>query len=403
MTLRIAVIPSVDAIRSSYPEIAAHLEDLEKESRIELERIMVDRDIPLSPDVLSDFDAVIARQRGCPKIEVEHIGGQRVDRPFHAVSLSRGADRFMGVSGCEGARIWRYEGNGKGNLEGTAQLAVLLAQLLLRPIHKAFAAMQSGNFKVEEFERAHLIEGKRWVLFGAGNIACRMLPKILTLLPREIVIINRNMDPSRLVRTLASIPGQSRLSEKEVERHSHNGIAYYETSVQGFDSRQPTPITGVHLESFEGFKPIDRWLSQADILSVHIDGIRDTVFTKEFFALLKKGAYFINISRAHLVDEEALVDSLISGELSGAASDVFSEETEVNCQPSSSPLWKAATTNGDEVGCGMNILLTPHIGGDTVLDRLRVSIRPFNQFLNAVGLPQCAPPEGILELLELEE
>ncbi|MFC6941490.1 D-2-hydroxyacid dehydrogenase [Salinirubellus sp. GCM10025818] len=58
----------------------------------------------------------------------------------------------------------------------------------------------------------------------------------------------------------------------------------------------------------------------------------------------------VNIARGEVVDEAALIEALDSGELGGAALDVFAEEP----LPEDSPLW------GFE-----NVLLTPHVAGTT--------------------------------------
>jgi D-2-hydroxyacid dehydrogenase (NADP+) len=69
---------------------------------------------------------------------------------------------------------------------------------------------------------------------------------------------------------------------------------------------------------------------------------------KKIFTAMKKSAYFINVSRGDVVDEDALLAALSNGDIAGAGSDVFVQEP----LPSNSPLWEQA-----------NLMLTPHIGG----------------------------------------
>lgn len=97
-------------------------------------------------------------------------------------------------------------------------------------------------------------------------------------------------------------------------------------------------------------------LREADVVSLHVDGRSSNtkMFGAKEFAMMKPGAMFINLSRGHIVDIEALHDSLVSGHLSGAAVDVFPSEPKKNGDPFTSPL---ATLD--------NVILTPHIGGST--------------------------------------
>ena len=69
------------------------------------------------------------------------------------------------------------------------------------------------------------------------------------------------------------------------------------------------------------------------------------------FALLPRGATFINIGRGRTVDEAALLRALESGQLAGAGLDVFAVEP----LPPESPLWEQP-----------NVLIVPHTGSETI-------------------------------------
>ena len=74
---------------------------------------------------------------------------------------------------------------------------------------------------------------------------------------------------------------------------------------------------------------LDELFSKADIISVHLAQNADTkkIISKELISKLKKGAYFINTSRAGVVDEEALILAAKEGKIY-LGLDVFSGEPE---------------------------------------------------------------------------
>lgn len=71
---------------------------------------------------------------------------------------------------------------------------------------------------------------------------------------------------------------------------------------------------------------------------------------EEVFDAMKESAVLVNVSRGAIVDEKALITALSSGQIGGAALDVFEEEP----LPNTSPLW-----NLD------NVIITPHFSGFT--------------------------------------
>jgi D-3-phosphoglycerate dehydrogenase len=73
---------------------------------------------------------------------------------------------------------------------------------------------------------------------------------------------------------------------------------------------------------------LDELLATADVVSLHVrlnDATRHMMAVDQF-ARIKRGAILINTARGGLVDEDALVGALRSGQVSGAGLDVFAQE-----------------------------------------------------------------------------
>lgn len=120
---------------------------------------------------------------------------------------------------------------------------------------------------------------------------------------------------------------------------------------------------GVELASFEEV------LKQADILTLHVPGNKDKspVIGAAELALMKDGAFLINIARGGVVDEAVLYDALKNGKLAGAAIDVYTKE------PYDGPL------------CDLdNIIMTPHLGSYAKEGKLQMEIDAVKNFIEAL-------------------
>jgi D-3-phosphoglycerate dehydrogenase len=118
------------------------------------------------------------------------------------------------------------------------------------------------------------------------------------------------------------------------------------------------------------FLPFADVLAVADVVSLHAGlttGTTPLIGAAEL-ALMKPSALLINTARGHLVDESALADALRLGRLAGAGLDVFAIEP-----PGASPLVALD-----------NVVLTPHIGGQTTEGLLRMGEMTVENCLRAL-------------------
>jgi len=94
-----------------------------------------------------------------------------------------------------------------------------------------------------------------------------------------------------------------------------------------------------------------------DVVSLHVPETKQTanMIGAEQIGWMKKGSILINASRGSVVDIDALAAALTSGDIAGAAIDVFPVEPHSNDDEFISPLREFD-----------NCILTPHVGGSTM-------------------------------------
>ena len=96
--------------------------------------------------------------------------------------------------------------------------------------------------------------------------------------------------------------------------------------------------------------PLDELLASSDVVSLHVPLTEETrgLITRERLALIPDGATLINTARGAVVNEQALVEELVSGRIS-AGLDVYADEPRVP-----EPLLELP-----------NVVLTPHVASAT--------------------------------------
>ena len=134
---------------------------------------------------------------------------------------------------------------------------------------------------------------------------------------------------------------------------------------------------------------LDELLSRADAISVHVPRTKETIglLGKEAFAKAKPGVLVVNAARGGIVDEAALLEALDSGQVGGAALDVFEEEP----PPANHPLLAHE-----------RVICTPHLGASTEQAQLNVAVAVAEQVRdyllrgvvrNAINVPSVSPEQ----------
>ncbi|MBR2715265.1 MAG: D-2-hydroxyacid dehydrogenase [Ruminococcus sp.] len=107
------------------------------------------------------------------------------------------------------------------------------------------------------------------------------------------------------------------------------------------------------------FVDFDTLLSLSDIVTVHcpLNDESNEMFSKDTFAKMKKGAFFVNTARGGVMVENDLIDALENSHLSGAGVDVLSVE----------PMRKDSKLPNTK-----NLILSPHIAWAPIETRERL-------------------------------
>ena len=128
------------------------------------------------------------------------------------------------------------------------------------------------------------------------------------------------------------------------------------------------------------FLTFDELVARADVVTIHCPLTPEThhLFDADTLRAMKHDAYLVNTARGPVVDEAALADALLAGEIAGAALDVFEREPEVHerlleCE---------------------NVVLAPHLGSATDETRDAMGMLCVSA-LNAVLLDDRVPENAL--------
>ncbi len=286
------------------------------------------------PAALADADALVVRSavqvddalmEHAPKLRVVGRAGVGVDN----IDADAATRRGVVVMNTPGA-----------NAVAVAELTIGLMLALARKVPAANASMHAGKWEKKNLQGAEL-RGKTLGILGLGRIGL------------------------------------------EVAKRARG----FGLEIIGSD-----PFVSAAVARENGIKlvTLDELMAGSDYITLHVGLTPQTtgIINAKTIASMKKGVRIINCARGELVEDAALAAALKSGQVAGAALDVFTVEP-----PKDSPY--------AELG---NVILTPHIAGSTAEAQEAVGIQiamQVREYLklgvvqNAVNLPSLSHEEYV--------
>jgi D-lactate dehydrogenase len=261
------------AIFSSTPYERKFLDEANKAEQHTLRYL----DVQLGPDTVglaAGFGAVcifVNDKADAPTLEALHRGGTRLlalrCTGFNNVDLEAAARLGIKV-----VRVVTYSPN------SVAEFAVALLLAINRKVHRAYNRTRDSNFSLDGLIGFDLF-GKTVAVVGTGKIGC-VFAQIMIGFGCDVI----GYDP------------------------------YHSAEFEALGGRYAKP---------------GEIGSKADIVSLHCPLTPEThhIINADMLRRSKPGALLINTSRGALIDTEAVIEALKSGQLGGLAIDVYEQES----------------------------------------------------------------------------
>ncbi len=184
----------------------------------------------------------------------------------------------------------------------------------------------------------------------------------------------KKLQGKEIFNKILGVIGHGRIGSIVADRA--NGLKMQVIVHDPYANREFIERAGFELVSFEEL------CKRSDYITIHVPKMKETIglINKEAFDQMKPGVMLINCARGGIVNEKDLAEALESGQVGGAALDVFETEP-----PGHSPLFKFD-----------NVICTPHLGASTVEAQTNVAVAVAEQIIrylqtetiiNAVNVP----------------
>ena len=297
---------------------APAVDRLREKAEVTYDPQLVDN-LPQLLEQAEHYDAIIVRNR--TQVRGELLASLK--RCKVVGRLGVGLDN-IDLEGCQRQGIQVFPATG-ANANSVAEYVIATALLLLRGSYASTEAVAAGLWPRDALSKGREIAGKKLGLLGFGSIG-----QLTARLAKALGMSVMAFDPAM----------------------AHDNPVFGQLGVTASD--------------------LDRLVAESDVISLHMPLLESTrnFFDARRIQAMKPGAILINTARGGIVDELAVAAALRSGQLGGAALDVFKDE----------PL--AAAPHFRDCP---NLILTPHTAGLTMESNQRVSSLVAEKVLEALA------------------
>jgi lactate dehydrogenase-like 2-hydroxyacid dehydrogenase len=150
---------------------------------------------------------------------------------------------------------------------------------------------------------------------------------------------------------------------------------------RGFDMQvlyhNRRPLTDAAAEGARYFAHLEDLLPRCEILTLHAPAADTPLMSADMIQLMPRGSILINAGRGALLDEDALLEALSSGQLAAAGLDTFKNEPAFDIRFKDLP----------------NVFLTPHMGSATRETRDAMGMRALD---NIAALLRGETPRDVV-------
>ena len=293
----------------------------------------IGRDKPALANIIGGFDGLAVRS--ATKVTPKLL--QRADRLRVIGRAGIGVDNVdVAAASRRGIIVMNTP---FGNSITTAEHAIAMMMSLVRQIPQANESTRGGKWEKSRFVGVELA-GKTLGVVGCGNVGSAVCRRALGLQMKVI-----GFDP---------FLGEERARRLQIEKVEYSEL-----------------------------------LARSDIISFHVPLTEKTrhVMNADALAMAKRGVRIVNCARGGIVDEAALAAAIRSGQVAGAALDVFENEP-----PEGSPLLDMP-----------EVIVTPHLGASTTEAQEKVAQQIAEQMSdyllrgavsNALNMPAISAEEA---------